>query len=181
MAGEDEDEPIDDGAAGETAGRVERLIEPALAGLGYDLVRVRLGGGRRPVLQVMAERRDETPMTVDDCARISRAISALLDAEDPVRGEYRLEVSSPGIDRPLVRPSDFEKYAGVDVKVQTRRLLAGRKRFRGELVGLDGENVVLNTDEGRISLPLADIGEAKIVITEALLKASLREGTERNS
>ncbi|MDA0675464.1 MAG: ribosome maturation factor RimP [Proteobacteria bacterium] len=177
----DEQDPLESGLALETTARVGRVIEPVLTERGFDLVRVRLSGTTRPVLQVMAERKDERAMTVDDCATLSRAISVVLDAEDPVRGEYRLEVSSPGLDRPLVRPSDFQKYAGLDVKVQTRRALTGRKRFRGQLKGLEGDDVVLETEDGCVKLPLNEVSEAKIVITEELLRASLRQGTERNS
>src|SRR6056297_3500273 len=116
--------------------RVHDIIEPAAEAMGYELVRVHLSGGRRPVLQVMVERADRAPMNVDDCAEVSRAVSAVLDVEDPVPGEYVLEVSSPGIDRPLTRLADFERFAGFEAKVETEAPIEGRKRFRGRLEGV---------------------------------------------
>lgn len=164
-----------------TVARIAGLIEPSLADLGFDLVRVRIGSGGRPVLQVMAERTDDATMTVEDCTMLSRTISALLDVDDPIEGEYTLEVSSPGIDRPLVRRHDFERHAGFEVKIATRRPYEGRKRFRGMLQGLEGDAVVLETETGRVALPLAEIGEAKLLMTDELLRAALREGSQRNS
>src|SRR5215468_7998256 len=119
------------GAGGTVAAKVEGLLAPALDALGYGIVRVQFNNGRRATLQIMAERHDGTSMSVDDCAQISRAASALLDVEDPIQGTYDLEVSSPGIDRPLTRRHDFERFAGFEAKLDTDRLLDGRKRFRG--------------------------------------------------
>src|SRR3546814_8590835 len=122
----------------EIAARIEDMIAPSLADMGYDLVRVSLtGGAARMTLQIMAECLDGAGMTVDDCAAISRAVSALLDVEDPIRGAYVLEVSSPGIDRPLTRARDYERFAGYEAKVELRRMMDGRRRFRGRLMGVE--------------------------------------------
>jgi ribosome maturation factor RimP len=118
----------------------------------------------------MAERPDGT-MTVEDCAELSRAVSAILDVEDPIRGEYNLEVSSPGIDRPLVRERDFEKYTGFEAKVEMATPIAGQRRFRGVIDGLDQGQVVLNAQQGQVQLPFEGIEHAKLVLTEALIKA----------
>lgn len=156
------------------AARIGDLIRPTVEAMGFGLVRVRFMGGGRPRLQVMAERGDGT-MSVDDCAALSRALSALLDVEDPIRSEYVLEVSSPGIDRPLVRLEDFVRFAGHEARLELVRLLDGRKRFRGRLMGLEGDTVLLE-DEGGVChrLPFALIEEAKLVLTEALVSESLR-------
>src|SRR5690348_10494299 len=138
----------------------------------YRLVRVALTGARRPTLQVMAERRDEAAMTVDDCAQISRSISALLDVADPIAGAYTLEVSSPGIDRPLVRPEDYDRFAGCPAKIELSAPLDGRKRFRGRLLGRTEEHVRLIIGEaGEVRLPLAAIVRAKLVLTDDILTA----------
>lgn len=153
--------------------RVAELIQPALQSMGFDLVRVRLMGGQRPVLQVMAERPDGS-MSVDDCAEVSRVVSALLDVEDPISGAYRLEVSSPGIDRPLVRPADYERYKGFEARLETRHPIEGRKRFRGRLVGLQDDEVRLATEEGEIAIPLLEIGQAKLVLTDELIALAMK-------
>jgi ribosome maturation factor RimP len=150
--------------------QVKSMIEPAAEAMGFELVRVRYTTGKRPTLQIMAEREDGT-MSVDDCAELSRTVSALLDVEDPIRGEYDLEVSSPGIDRPLVREKDFERWAGFDAKVELRIGLDGQRRFRGTLIGMTGGNVILETDKGRAALPFEDIDQAKLVLTDALIAA----------
>ena len=146
-----------------------RIIEPALDAMGYRLVRVQLIGARRPTLQVMAERRDEAAMTVEDCAEISRAISALLDVADPIAGAYTLEVSSPGIDRPLVRPEDYDRFAGYAARIELNQPIDGRRRFRGRLLGRAADYVRLADDAGEIHLPLAAIARAKLLLTDDLL------------
>ncbi len=166
----------------DTAQRIERLIEPALTAMGYELVRVMLRGGHSPTLQIMAERHDGVAMTVDDCADISRAISALLDVEDPIAGAYTLEVSSPGIDRPLVKPADYERFAGFEARLETVLPVAGRKRFRGRLMGLAGEDVRLRetaagAEDNETRVPLAAIARAKLVLTDDLIAAT--ETTKR--
>ena len=158
---------------------LERLIEPIAKGLGYDLVRVRLSGANRPVLQVMAERADGT-MDVDDCTRLSHAISAAFEEDDPFENQYVLEVSSPGIDRPLTRRRDFETFAGHEARLELKYPLEGRKRIRGTLKGLRGEDVVVETelgpDKGRgdLSVPYMSIGEAKLVLTDELIAQDLK-------
>jgi ribosome maturation factor RimP len=148
---------------------IARIIEPSLDVMGYRLVRVSLTSVRRPVLQVMAERRDDVPMTVDDCADISRSVSALLDVADPIAGAYTLEVSSPGIDRPLVRPEDYDRYAGFEARIELSQVFEGRKRFRGRLLGRADDHVRLAAIDGEFRLPLAAITRAKLVLTDDLL------------
>ena len=130
------------GAGGTVAAKIEGLLAPALEALGYGIVRVQLNSGRKATLQIMAERQDGAAMSVEDCATISRAVSALLDVEDPIPGAYDLEVSSPGIDRPLTRRQDFERFTGFEAKLETDRLLDGRRRFRGRIVGVDEAGVI---------------------------------------
>jgi ribosome maturation factor RimP len=122
----------------------------------------------------MAERSDGKEMTVEDCAEISRAVSAILDVEDPIAGAYVLEVSSPGIDRPLTRPDDFARFAGHEAKLELNVAVDGRKRFRGRLVGLEGESVRIAAEEGECLLPLPEIRAAKLVLTDALVADSLK-------
>lgn len=158
------------------AQRVAVLAEPVLADMGLRLVRVKMSG---PTLQIMAERPDGT-FTIEDCEAVSRAMSPLLDVEDVIASRYHLEVSSPGIDRPLVRPSDFEAWAGHEVKIEMAVPVAGRKRFRGNLEGFDGGEVRLfiENPEGAskepvlIGVPFADIAEAKLVLTDQLIAAA---------
>ncbi len=160
------------------AARVAELVEPALQDRGYRLVRVAISGQEGKTVQVMAERADGT-MTIEDCEAISREISPLLDVHDPIAGSYRLEVSSPGIDRPLVRPSDFEDWSGHEAKIELKQPIDGRKRFRGILEGFeDGEvRIAVDLDQvGRtvLGLPVALVGEAKLVLTDDLIREALR-------
>lgn len=153
------------------AARVAALIQPALEDLGYEVVRVQLSGGRgaKLKLQVLAER-PEGGMSVEDCARASRTIAALLDVEDPIAGAYVLEVASPGIDRPLTRLKDFERWAGFEARVELVAPRDGQRRFSGPLAGVEGDEVAIDTQEGRKRLPFAEIAKAKLAMTEALLK-----------
>lgn len=151
---------------------VSNLVEPAVRELGYALVQLRLVGGGMPTLQVMAEPADGRAMTVDDCARISEAVSALLDVENPIAGTYRLEVSSPGIDRPLVRPEDFDRFAGHVARIETERAFDGRKRFTGRLLGRRGEAVAIEVDGQPCTIPAGAIRRAKLVLTEELVRAA---------
>ena len=159
--------------------RIANIVEPAIAGLGYRLVRVKLSAMNGTTLQIMAERPDGT-MSVDDCEVVSRDLSPLLDVEDPIDREYHLEVSSPGIDRPLVRRSDFEAWGGHVAKIELERMLEGRKRFRGKLAGVEGDAVRVALDQPAADgtafamVPLAAIAEAKLVLTDDLIKESLR-------
>ncbi|MFN3230799.1 MAG: ribosome maturation factor RimP [Alphaproteobacteria bacterium] len=152
------------------AQKVRDLIEAPAEALGYDLVRVRYTTGKRPTLQVMAERPDGT-MNVEGCAELSRTLSAILDVEDPILGEYDLEVSSPGVDRPLVRERDFKRYAGFEAKVELAVPQDGQRRFRGLLQGIEDGMVMLRTDQGPAQLPFDDIDQAKLVLTDALIEA----------
>jgi len=158
------------GTVASVAEKVQDLIEGPASALGFDIVRVRYLTTKRPTLQVMAERPDGS-MTVDDCAELSRTVSAVLDVEDPIRGEYDLEVSSPGIDRPLVRERDFERYAGFDTKIELATAIDGQRRFRGLLQGIKDGQVTLQTDKGVVSLPFEDIDHAKLVLTDELIEA----------
>jgi len=146
--------------------RVERVIAPALNAMGFDVVRVLLMGGGRTKLQVMAERRDGAPVSLEDCAAISRAVSAILDVEDPVPGTYTLEVSSPGLDRPLVKERDFARFAGHEARIETKRPIAGRRRFRGRLEGVAGGRVTIVTEDGPAELPVAEIQRARLIAEE---------------
>jgi ribosome maturation factor RimP len=151
---------------------IEATIEPAMTAQGYRLVRVAFtGGGRRATLQVMAERADEKSMTVDDCAELSHTISAILDVADPIGPSYMLEVSSPGLDRPLVKRRDFERFAGFEAKLEIREPIAGRKRFRGRIEGVDGDDIALEIDGETWRLPLKSLARAKLVLTDDLIAA----------
>ncbi len=153
--------------------RLTALLGPAIEGLGFELVRIRIIGGGKATIQVMAEKPDRT-MTVVDCARVSREISAVLDVEDPMAGEYTLEVSSPGIDRPLTRLKDFEDFKGLEAKVETRILIEGQKRFRGILAGVEKDRIKLLMEGREIEILFEDIERAKLVMTEDLVRASLK-------
>ena len=159
--------------------RVAAIAEPVLEGLGYRLVRVKVSNADGCTVQIMAERPDGS-MVVEDCETVSRALSPVLDAADPIDRTYRLEISSPGIDRPLVRLSDFDRYAGQTVKIETEIPVDGRKRFRGLLVGTEGESVRLRRDDveagenAEILLPIADMNEARLVLTDELVTQALR-------
>ena len=152
--------------------RLAAVVQPTIEGLGYELVRLRLMGGKRNTLQIMAER-PEGWIEVDDCARISRAVSVVLDVEDPIAGEYVLEVSSPGIDRPLTRIKDFERYEGYEVKVETAEAIDGRKRFKGVLAGVQDGEVLIEIPEGVIGLDFDLLADAKLVLTDELIAESL--------
>lgn len=140
--------------------------------MGYEVVRVQISGGQRSVLQIMAERADGAPMTVEDCADISRSVSALLDVEDPIREAYTLEVSSPGIDRPLTRLKDFERFAGFEARLESRMAIDGRKRFKGMLKGVEDGLVCVDTEQGPARLEFDNILRAKLVLTDELIRAS---------
>lgn len=151
---------------------IAQMIEPSLAGMGYRLVRVVMTSGRLATLQVMAERLDNLPITLDDCAQISRSVSALLDVADPVVGTYTLEISSPGIDRPLVRAEDYDRFSGFEAKIELATLLNGRRRFRGRLLGTSEGAVRLLTEAGETRLPLDAVARAKLVLTDDLIAAA---------
>ena len=159
--------------------QITELIEPTLRDMGLELVRVLVSGGQRPTLQIMVERGDQAPTTLDACAKVSHAVSALLDVADPLPGAYRLEVTSPGLDRPLVRRADYERFAGLEARLETELPIEGRRRFRGRLLGLaGGDQVRLALPEGEMSIPFDAIKKAKLVLTDELLAAAQ---TERRS
>ena len=168
------------------AARVAAVIEPVLEDLGYQLVRVRVSGADGCTVQIMIERPDGA-MTIDDCEIASRALSPVLDANDPVDRAYRLEVSTPGLDRPLVRQSDFERYAGNQVKIEMAVAVDGRKRFRGQLLGAEGNAARLKRDDAPageptdILLPIEDMAEAKLVLTDALIAEALKRSKQKQA
>jgi ribosome maturation factor RimP len=159
-----------------------RIVEPTIEGMGFRLVRLRLMGGKRITLQIMAERAPDTEgagtMEVEDCATLSRALSAALDVEDPIEREYRLEVSSPGIDRPLTRLEDFRRWEGYQARLETAEMIGGRKRFKGVLAGVEGTQVLIEIDDpdidGAIGLEFDWLADARLVLTDELVAASLR-------
>src|SRR6476469_1340179 len=159
--------------------RVAAIVEPVVEPLGYRLVRVRVSAAEGCTVQVMAERPDGT-MTVEDCEMVSRALSPVLDVADPIDRTYLLEISSPGIDRPLVRKSDFERYAGHLAKIETLVPFEGRKRFRGVLAGTEGEAVRIRRDDvaegesAEVLLPIEEMNEAKLILTDELVTEVLR-------
>jgi ribosome maturation factor RimP len=157
---------------------IAQAVEPSLEAMGYRLVRVVVTSGRRPTLQLMAERLDDRPMTVEDCAQISHSVSAILDVADPIAGAYMLEISSPGIDRPLVRPEDYDRFNGFEARIELARPLDGRKRFRGRLLGTSGGGVRLATETGEVRLPLAEVARAKLVLTDELIDAARRSAPQ---
>jgi ribosome maturation factor RimP len=163
------------------AARVAAIVEPVLVQLNFRLVRVRISGFAGCTVQIMAERPDAT-MTIEDCELVSRALSPVLDVADPIDRAYRLEVSSPGIDRPLVRRSDFERFAGHVVKVEMAVALDGRRRFRGVLMGVDGDRARMRRDDvpaGEsvdVLLPIEEMAEARLVLTNELVAQSLKRG-----
>ncbi|MGB1034279.1 MAG: ribosome maturation factor RimP [Primorskyibacter sp.] len=153
--------------------RLADLLTPVLEDLGYELVRIRLMSGKTATLQIMAERPDGG-IEVDECAQISTAISAMMDVEDPILDAYTLEVSSPGIDRPLTRLKDFDTFEGYEAKLETLELVAGRKRFKGMLAGVEGTEVLINIEEGTIGLEFEWLADAKLVLTDDLIREMLR-------
>ena len=164
------------------AARVTTIIEPVVEDLGFRIVRVKVTGTNGCTVQIMAERPDGT-MSVNDCETVSRAISPLLDLEDPIGRAYYLEVSSPGIDRPLVRAGDFDRWTGHEVKIEMAVPVDGRKRYRGLIEGVEGDRVAIRLpdvkegEEPVVRLTLADLGEARLVLTDELIRESLRRGS----
>lgn len=153
--------------------RIAEIITPVIEDMGFEVVRVRLMTGKESTLQIMVQRPDGT-IEVDQCAQISTAVSALLDVEDPIVDVYTLEVSSPGIDRPLTRLKDFDQWKGFEAKIETEELIDGRRRFKGELAGIDGDEVLIDIDEGTIGLKFAWLSDAKLVLTDDLIRDVLR-------
>ena len=163
--------------------RIWELAAPVAEDLGYSLVRVRVQGGNRTVLQIMAERISDGMMMVEDCAILSRALSSSFEVEDPIDGAYILEISSPGLDRPLTDITHFERYSGKLARIELDRLMEGRKRFRGRLAGLDGDNIAIDLDNEKETalIPFAWISEAKLIITNSMIVKGGREKTARKN
>lgn len=158
--------------------RLADIIQPVIEGLGFELVRIRLMGGATRTLQIMADK-PEGGIEVDDCGDISTAVSAVLDVEDPIEENYVLEVSSPGIDRPLTRLKDFEMWKGWEARIETTELIDGRRRFKGTLAGVEGEEVLIALDEGKetviIGLQFDWLSDAKLILTDELITEMLRQ------
>lgn len=159
---------------------LEKLLNPIIEDLGYDVVRIMTIGVQNPTLQIMIEPMDLSMLTVDDCAKVSRAVSKILDEKDPIAGEYTLEVSSPGIDRPLTKPEHFVRFAGFDAKIETLSAVDGRKRFKGKVVSVDENSVINFAMDGVIyAIPFDVVTKAKLILTDELL-AQAAESQESN-
>jgi len=154
--------------------RLAEIVTPTIEGLGFELVRIRLMGGNTKTLQIMADR-PEGGIDVDDCGQISVAVSAILDVEDPIEDHYTLEVSSPGIDRPLTRLKDFDAWVGHEAKIETAEMIDGRKRFKGKIAGTEGDEVLIEIEEGTIGLRFDWLADAKLVLTDELITEMLRQ------
>lgn len=160
--------------------KIAAIISPSLTEMGYDIVQVKMIESGRRTLQIMAERHDEKMMTVDDCADISHTVSALLDVEDPIQGAYHLEVSSPGIDRPLVKLQDFSRFIGFEIKLETKLTVDARKRFKGKIIAVEGENIQLSLDQNTTTkIPFSMVRSAKLLLTDELIKAAQEQQTQQ--
>ena len=158
---------------------LEDMLEPIISGLGYETVRIMTIGQANPTLQIMIDKLDGTEIVVDDCAKVSRAISEVLDEKDPIKDRYNLEVSSPGLDRPLTKIDHFKRFAGNEAKVETNVLVENRKRFKGIIKSVDDKNqVILEMEGAEYAIPFEDITNAKIVITDELLQRYVDEHPE---
>ncbi len=157
--------------------RMAEILTPVVEGMGFEIVRIRLMGGMAKTLQIMVERPDGG-IEVDECAQISTAISAVLDVEDPLEDPYALEVSSPGIDRPLTRLKDFETWEGYEARIETTEMIDGRRRFKGVLAGIEGDEVLINLEEGAetltVGLHFDWLSDAKLILTDELIREMLR-------
>ena len=158
--------------------RLAEVVAPVIEDLGFELVRVRYQGGKTPLVQIMADR-PGGGIEVDDCATISTAVSAHLDVEDPIEDAYNLEVSSPGIDRPLTRLKDFEAWQGYVAKIETTEMIDGRRRFKGTLAGVEGSEVLIEIEEGTIGLQFDWLSDAKLVLTDDLIRDVLRSRKDK--
>ena len=156
---------------------LDDLLEPVIEKMGFEVVRVMTIGVSNPTLQIMIERKDGKNLVVDDCAAVSRAVSEILDEKDPIEGEYSLEVSSPGLDRPLTKPKHFERFAGYEAKIETDEAVDGRKRFKGKLRGVDENKIIgLIMEDGKeYKIPFDMVAKAKLVLTDELLAKEMAE------
>ncbi|WP_114965305.1 ribosome maturation factor RimP [Alkalilacustris brevis] len=157
--------------------RLAEIVTPAIEALGFELVRLRLQGGKKATLQIMADRPDGG-IVVEDCARISTAVSAVLDVEDPLEDAFTLEVSSPGIDRPLTRLKDFDIWQGYEARLETTELIDGQRRFKGVLAGVEGDEILVNLPEGTVGLKFDWLSDAKLILTDELIAEMLRARKE---
>lgn len=158
---------------------LQDMLEPTINNLGFDLVRILTIGNVNPTLQIMIERKDRQNMVVDDCATVSRAISAVLDENDPISGKYTLEVSSPGLDRPLVNLENFVRFAGFEAKVETDTEIEKRKRFKGRIVRVENDNIILLMDDKEWTIPFSAVAKAKLLLTDELIAAAQAEADEQ--
>ncbi len=158
---------------------LQDMLEPTINNLGFDLVRILTIGNINPTLQIMIERKDRKNMVVDDCATVSRAVSAILDEKDPISGKYTLEVSSPGLDRPLVNLENFTRFAGFEAKVETDTEIEKRKRFKGRIVRVENNNIILLMNDKEWSIPFNAVAKAKLLLTDELIAAAQAEADEQ--
>lgn len=158
---------------------VQDIVEPIIDSLGFEVVRVMTIGTKNPTLQVMIERKDRKDLVVDDCAMVSRAISDVLDEKDPIEGEYSLEVSSPGLDRPLTKPEHFERFSGYEAKVESKIEVEGRKRFKGKIINIDeNQKIVFDMDGTKYVIPFETVNKAKLLLTDELLNQYMENHAE---
>ncbi len=157
--------------------KLAELLNPILEDLGFEMVRVRLSSGNPSTLQIMADRLDG-PIGVDELAEINTSVGTILDVEDPIPENYTLEISSPGIDRPLTRIKDFDSFQGFEAKIETTELIDGRRRFRGVLAGVNNDEVLINLEEGTIGLKFTWLSEARLVLSDDLIKKMLKKNTK---
>ena len=158
---------------------LQDMLEPVISELGYETVRIITIGQANPTLQIMIDRLDGTDIVVEDCAKVSRKVSEVLDEKDPIKDQYNLEVSSPGLDRPLTKPEHFARFAGYEAKVETDELIENRKRFKGKIISIDGENTIrFEMDGTEYAIPFDAVSKAKIVITDELLQKYVDEHPE---
>ncbi len=160
--------------------KLAELLNPILEDLGFEMVRVRLSSGDPSTLQIMADRL-EGPIGVDDLAEINTSVGTILDVEDPIPENYTLEISSPGIDRPLTRKKDFDSFQGFEAKVETTELIDGRRRFRGVLAGVNNDEVLINLEEGTIGLKFTWLSDARLVLSDDLIKKMLKKNTKTST
>jgi len=154
---------------------LQDMLEPVIEGLGFDVVRILTIGNVNPTLQIMIERKDRKNIIVDDCAKVSRAISAVLDEEDPISGRYSLEVSSPGLDRPLTTLENFERFVGFEAKIETDTEIEKRKRFKGRLIKVEGKNIFINMEGTEYVVPFDAVSKSKLVLNDELLSAAAED------
>ena len=160
--------------------KLAELLNPILDDLGFEMVRVRLSSGDPSTLQIMADRLDG-PIGVDELAEINTSVGTILDVEDPIPENYTLEISSPGIDRPLTRIKDFDSFQGFEAKIETTELIDGRRRFRGVLAGVNNDEVLINLEEGTIGLKFTWLSEARLVLSDDLIKEMLKKNSKTSN